>query len=97
MQKYTAEIKEIKAKRKEVDKFYAGTVNKIQAVKRSEYEAGRKAESTYSPEAKRKIRELQAADREHNHSIRHPLRQAEKEVDDKLFTATNEWELGKKP
>lgn len=97
VQKYTAELKEIKAKRVESDKFYVGTVNKIQAVKRSEFEAGRKAESTYSPEAKREIRDLQAADREHNHSIRHPLRQAEKEIDNKLFTARNEWELGKKP
>lgn len=96
VQKYTAEHKEIKAKKAEADKVYADTVNKIQAVKRSEYEAGRKAESTYSPEAKRKIRELQNAEREHNHTTRHPLRKAEEETRRNLFTATNEWELGRK-
>ena len=96
VQKYTAEHKEIKAKKAEADKIYANTVKEIHAVKRSEFEAGRKAESTYTPEAKKKIRDLQKAEDTHRRTIRYPLHKAEEEARRNLFTATNEWELGKK-
>lgn len=96
VQKYTAEYKSIQAKQAESDKVYAKTVSDINAVKRSEYEAGRKAESLYSPEAKKKIRDLQLADEEHNKAVRYPLHKAKKEVKEKLDLATTEWNLGKK-
>lgn len=96
VQKYTAEYKDIQAKQSESDKVYAKTVSDINAVKRGEYEAGRKAESLYSPEAKKKIRDLQLADEEHNKAVRYPLHKAKKEVKEKLDIATNEWNLGKK-
>lgn len=96
VQKYTAEHKDIKARQAKSDKIYGEFVNKIHAVKRSEFEAGRKAESTYTPEAKKKIRDLQKESRNHSSTTMYPLYKAEEETRRNLFTATNEWELGKK-